>query len=361
MRRAGMLSAMACAGTIVAGAAPPVAISTEDVSSRGPFLSVELAPGPYTVGDRVEAVLMLSVPAAELDGEPRFPDWDGTWGEAEVIAAGEVERVLSDEGGEDPRAPEGGEDAEAGRGTAGATEPDARALYHQRVELAAFRPGEVALPPVAVTVPIAGGEVVLGTAELALTIDSVLPLSTEGTPEPEPMPPAPPQPLPLGARFWWTLAAGIAACVLALLWARMRRRHAAAAAATPPFEELRTALDAARRGDSPAAGHAAVSLAFRRWLGRVLRFPAAESSTAEIRRELSGRRLPEGAAWRAAALLAGCDLIKFARREATPGQLAERADAALGLATEIEDYLRPAPAVGSAVSGPGPIGREEAA
>jgi len=321
-------------------------------SPSGPLLTVTVAPGRYTVGDRVEAVLTLSAQADGLTGEPRFPDWGAAWGDAEVISAGAVERVEPSASDDSGPANEPGE------------VPRDRTLFRQRLELAAFRTGEVPLPPVALTVPTAGGELLIRTSEgLALAIDSVLPPAGEDGVEPEPLPPAPPLPLPLGTRFWWTLAAAVAACGLALLWALMRRRRAAATAAAPlqpPFEELRAALAAARREESPAAGHAAVSLAFRRYLGGVLHFPAAESSTAEIRREVSGRRLPEGAARRVVALLAGCDLIKFARREATAGQLAERADGALGLAAEIEAHLRPAPVESAGAAGPASP-REEAA
>jgi len=340
-----------------AAASVASAAGDEDLP-RGPVLTVDLAPGPHTVGDRIEAVLTLSAPADDIAGEPRFPDWGEAWGEADVLTAGAVERVGDGEAGAagDQTSEETGDDIAPGNAA-----PGRRARFRQRLVLAAFRTGEVPLPPVAVAVPAAGGELLLRSPEgLALAIDSVLPPPGEDG-EPAPMPPAPPRPLPLGARFWWTAGSLAAACALALAWALARRRRAAAAAAAPappPFEELRAALAAARGERSPAAGHAAVSLAFRRYLGRVLRFPAAESSTAEIRRELARRNLPDGAARPAAALLAGCDLVKFARREATAGQLAERAGAALGLATEIEAHLRPvAPA---AAGGAGAAGKEAA-
>jgi hypothetical protein len=188
---------------------------------------------------------------------------------------------------------------------------------------------------------------------LTLAIESVLPAGgdtgAEATPPesmlPEPMPPAPPRPLPLGERFLWTLAIGLAACLAAIAFAVHRVRTASATAAgtaaVPPFEELRAAVAAARAEPSPAAGHTRLSLALRRYLGRALGFPAAESTTAEIRRRLAARRLPGELPRRTVALLAACDRVKFARRPATAGELTAHADAALELAGDLEAQLHP--------------------
>lgn len=334
---AGSIAAAALA--LAAGSVPAPGVAAQE-PPNGAALEVRIAPGPHTVGDRVEVGLTLRLPAADPEPAPaagaadlpRFPDWGPTWGEAEVMAVGEVERLAAGDEGADP-----------------GLEPGL-ALFRQRLELAAFRPGELELPPVTVAVPAGAGvgeaddEVELSTPEgLTLTVDSVLPAQGESAEEPTLEPPAPPRELPLGTRFWVTLIAMTAALVLALAWAIFRRRPAARAAAAPPppFEELRAALAAARGEGSPAAGHTRLSLALRRYLGRALDFSGLERSTAEIRRELTGRRLPDGVARRAVALLAGCDLVKFARRPATAAELERRAGAALDLAGEIEAHLHP--------------------
>lgn len=139
------------------------------------------------------------------------------------------------------------------------------------------------------------------------------------------------------------LAAALLA-LAALLWWRRRRRLAGDSAGAPvlaPFDELTRHLDAARRDDVPAEGLTRVSLALRRYLGRRLGFPAVESTTSEIRRQLAGRRLPDGVARRCGELLGACDLVKFARRPATHADVATWADAAADTARRIEDHLRP--------------------
>ena len=171
------------AGAFTAAGQPGAAASPFANSAIGPVppVTVTLSPGPHTVGDRVEAVIAVTVPAGRLSGEARFPVWpadgSGAWGQAEVIAAGAVER--SDEGG--------------------------AVTYRQRLVLAAFAPGTVALPPLAVALPYADRTALARTpAGLALTIDSVLPApDPSGDPGATgdaltPRPPAPPRPLPLG-------------------------------------------------------------------------------------------------------------------------------------------------------------------
>jgi hypothetical protein len=335
-------------------AAPEPASARERIAAvtHAPSLDVRLAPGPHTVGDRIEAVLTLRAPAGA--GEPVFPEWNDAWGEAEVVAAGPVERVPEEPGA---GAAAGPREPAAGGGDASAA--GSVAVYRQRLQLAAFRPGEIPLPPVEVALPASpaadGDEpaALLATpGGLVLAIDSVLPAAGgpgdqagEEAAEPAPMPPAAPRPLPLGAPFLWAAAVGLAACLAAIAWA-VRRARAAAAITTgtpsvPPFEELCAAVAAARAEPSPAAGLTRLSLALRRYLGRALGFPAAESSTAEVRRRLAARRLPADLPRRAVALLAACDLVKFARRPATAGELTGHADSALGLAGDLEAWLHP--------------------
>jgi hypothetical protein len=337
---------------LLAVAAPPAAAATAPRDADdAPRLDVQIAAGEPTVGDHVDVDLVLDVPSRPAEA-PRFPAWEDAWGEAEIVSVGEVTS-------EEP--------ADGRNGV----------VYRQRVTVAAFRPGRVALPPQQVVVP-AGGEAgqrsrtLTTPADLALDIHSVLPAASEdggaadGTvPTPPPQPARPPVEYPVGARFWWTaglLAAALVA-LAALLWRRRRRRLAgteAGAPALPPFAELSRHLDAARRDADPADGLTRVSLALRRYLGRRLAFPAAESTTSEIRRQLAARRLPDGVARRCGELLGACDLVKFARRPATTDDVATWADAAADTARRIEEHLRPLESESEAEGDAAPPRREAA-
>ncbi len=278
-----------------------------------PRLSVVISPAELTVGDRIEATLTLHAPAG-LAGEPRFPVWRESWGEAEVIGKSEPEKISEENG---------------------------TAVWRQKVTLAAFRPGPVPLPPVTVAVPLRERTVEVSTpADLALQLRSVLPADEQN---PEPKPAAPPRRLPVGAPFWWTLAA-MSALLLALLY--LLRRQGRAAAATvkpvlPPYEELLAELDQAGREPSSVAAHTRISLALRHYLGRTLSFPAAESTTSEIHRQLLGRRLAGPLVRRAVELLRACDLVKFARQEAGEERVRERLGVAREIGREIDAHLRP--------------------
>jgi hypothetical protein len=289
-----------------------------------PVVDVELPAVELHVGDLVPVTLVVDVGDAVLDAPPRFPAWQDAWGGAEVVAAAEPEKAVE----------------------------DGRVLYRQRVVLQAFRPGELALPPVEVAVPLAGGTRRIATrGDLALAIESVLPAAAGDTGEageeaiPPPQPPSPPRALPLGAAFWWTVGIGTALIAALLLPMLLRRRRDAAAARgharLEPLPELAAALAAARAADSADHGHALVSLALRRYLGRRLSFPAAESTTSEVQRQLRARHLPDGLPRRAVALLAACDLVKFARRPAARREVDRWAGEAEGIAAGVEAHLAP--------------------
>jgi hypothetical protein len=323
----------------------------------------------------VAATLSVRVPAGSLTGEPRFPAWRVAAPEGAPEAAHDGVPAAGGRRGEGGPAPAGGGEAwgEAEVVAVGPLEREERdgaVTYRQRLVLAAFAPGRAALPPVGVAIPLAGGTVEARTpAGLALAVASVLPPPAAGgaagaaadrpAAEPAPRPPAPPRPLPLGARFWWTAGVAAATCLLALAGAYRRLRSAAEPAGggaddepdLPPYAELVAALEVARRSPSPPAGHALLSRALRRYLGRTLRFPAPESSTSEIHRALAGRPLPPGVSRRTVDLLRACDLVKFARAAAGVEALAARLSTALGAAGEIEAHLRPPAAAESA--GPG--------
>jgi hypothetical protein len=118
------------------------------------------------------------------------------------------------------------------------------------------------------------------------------------------------------------------------------RAARAEAPALPPLPELAAAL-AALAGEAPAPGHARLSAALRRYLGRALDFHAVESTTREIERQLAARRLDAALVARSARLLRDADQVKFARRDATSGELERRRQEALELAGAVEDHLHP--------------------
>lgn len=305
------LAALVAAALLAAGPA----------GAAEPVVDVELPAVDLHVGDLVAVTLVVDVGDAVLDAPPRFPAWGDSWGSAEVVEAGEPEKAVE----------------------------EGRTIYRQRVVLQAFRPGDLALPPVEVAVPLAGGTRTVATRrDLALPIASLLPTAPEEAGAdaiPPPQPPAPPQPLPLGAAFWWTAAIGTALLLAVLLPMLLRRRREAAAERgrprLDPLPELSAALAAARAADSAEEGHARVSLGLRRYLGRRLGFPAAESTTSEVQRQLAARHLPHALPRRAVELLRACDLVKFARRPAARSEVERWAGEAEALAREVEAHLAP--------------------
>ncbi|HEV2851720.1 MAG TPA: hypothetical protein VHC97_02845 [Thermoanaerobaculia bacterium] len=275
-------------------------------------VTVSITPNGPTVGDPVQATISLRVPAAELAGEPRFPVWGKTWGEAEIVKAEEPTEVSP-------------------------------GVWEQRLTVAAFKPGQVALTPVQISVPRRTGTVLVPTpAGLAIAVRSVIPPNEK---DPKPKPAAALRPLPVGERFWWTAAVLSALCLLGawLLYRQSRRRRAtseAARPALPPFEELAAELDRLRAEPSTLA-HTRLSFALRRYLGRRLPFPAVESTTSEIQRQLLSRRMPGPLARQTVELLRACDLVKFARQEVGETLTRERAETARRLAAEFEARLAP--------------------
>ncbi len=297
--------------TLVALTASPALAQTSPVN-------VSLAPNGITVGDAAQAVVRVTVPTADLAGAPRFPLWQQTWGEAEIIE----------------------KDAPLKTG-----ERNGVTTWQQTLTLRAFRTGSVPLPPVTVEVPVKQGTLKYQTpAGLALAVRSVIPAEDKN---PVPKPPAAMRPLGIGSRFWWTLGI-LSAVALLSLWLLLRRRRTAAAGAVeipvlPPFEELAAELDrlAAEPSPSMVLHHTRLSLALRRYLGRRLPFPAVESTTSEIQRQLLSRRMPGPVARQAVELLRACDLVKFARQDVDPLKARERVETARRLAGELESHLAP--------------------
>lgn len=298
--------------------AAPLAAQSHQ-SQTSPRLDLALSPKQVTVGDPVEAVLTLQVPTATMGtmaGEPRFPAWSTSWGEAEILEKGDAQKV--------------GEAAGV-------------VTWKQRVVVAAYRTGVLALPPVQVAVPLKDRTLQAQTPPAVLDIRSVLPA---GEKDPKPKPPAPLRRLPVGAAFWWTLAGMslLGALLGWTLWRQSRRRRQEVVAARPvlpPFDELAAALDSLAAEPSMLHLHTRLSLALRRYLGRALGVPAAESTTSEVQRLLLARRLPSAMARQTVELLRACDLVKFARQEVAAARGQERTVAARQLGREVERFVRP--------------------
>lgn len=275
-------------------------------------LVARLEPTSATVGDRVRAEVELSLDDAGARAEPPELEVGDHWGEAEV---------LSRDGGPTP------------------SEGDPTG-WHWTLEIAAFQPGSLELPPLTAVVPGPEPRTVAMETPLTLEIRSVLP--AEG--EVEPRPPTPPQRWP-GISPWWWIAGGLALLALAaaLFWWRRRRRPSSvmSAKAPRPLDALRAELEALAELDDAELAHTRLSIAVRRYLERRLGFPAAEHTTREIRRDLRSGTLPATVQRDLLEILAACDGVKFARRDDGLDAARARARTAGELAEAIEEALRP--------------------
>jgi len=288
------------------------------VGRAAPTLEVDVPPASVHVGDRVQVTLTLTAPEA-LGGEPRFPAWGKSWGDAEVVSAGSVEN--------------------AGSG-----------VYRQSLVLVPFSTGDVELPPQAVEVALTSGTIHLQTPPAALHVASLLPPKDSKA---ETRPPAPPQNLPLGERFWWTLAAGGALCLAAggLLFFRGRRAAMGSAAGRgetqiTPLAELERELDAlAALGPTLVSepAHTRLSLAARRFLGRSFGFHALESTTSEVRAALREHAVPREAASALVEILRACDAVKFARQGTSSAAAGQRLTSLRSAAATITSALAQTP------------------
>jgi hypothetical protein len=285
-------------------------------AQSGARVEVKLFPETITVGDRVTAELAL-VGAEEMVGPPRFPSWRRGWGDAEVLEASEPERVGD--------------------------------AWRQRLVLTGFAPGALALPPVEVVVPLAGGTVKVLTPEgVSIEVRSVLPPGDE---TPKPKAEKPPVGLPIGEAFWWSLAVGgllLAGAIALYAWSRRGIDAGEEEPALEPLPELLGELERLAAETSSLRVHTRLSHAFRRYLGRAAGFPALERTTTEIHRQLLGRRLPAPVVRGVVELLRACDLVKFARQEVGRVETAGRVERARSLGEELERELRPPDLVAAA-------------
>ncbi len=288
-------------------------------SAQTPPLGVELSPSEIHVGDLVTATLAIELDVAAP--EPSFPNWQRHWGSAEIRNIGKV-----------TRSPIGGN-------SSGSDGPDARVRYSQTLLLTAFRPGSVTLPAAVVT--LNSDETVLEVASEPATFEvaSVLPPGEEQL---EPKPPAPPRSLPIGDRFWWTagLLALFAAGLLALILTRRSAEPTYVGQTIDPWQAFELALARLANAADPEAVFTGLSLELRRYLGSCLAFPAAESTTTELRRRLLRSGLPASVSGDVVRLLVEADTVKFAKRTPAPGRDSECLEQARIAATEVRGFLQ---------------------
>lgn len=277
-----------------------------------PSLELELEPKSATVGDRIGVQLTLRLDPGDRR-TPSFPEPGSSWGELAVIAASPPQRV---------EAPSG-------------------VVWRGTVVVAAFRTGPIRLPPLEVSLGGAG-ETPLQLASagpVELEIRSVLP--PEG--EVEPMGAEPPRALPVSPAFAWTAGVLALAAVAAIVAAR--RKRTVLAATTPvraPWPELAAALDDISAAE-PAAGHAALSVALRRYLGRRLDLRALEATTTELAQRLLDKAVDSDLVRASRRLLRELDQVKFARRPTSSEELTRRVSEARELAGTLERTLQPQP------------------
>lgn len=283
---------------LLGGAAPATALETTALEA-----TVELTPSEVTVGDRIQAIVLVRYDGATA---PTLPPGIESWGPVEVLSARPLPPSPAEEVG-------------------------------WRLELVAFEVGELVLPGLPV---VLDGELVeVPTAGATLIVRSVLP---DGVDEPEPMPPAAPRLLPRGDRFWWTAATLLGLCALGALLIGLRRRTLAAAPIALPIQTLLDAL-AGLDEQEPEAVHVGVSTALRGYLEATLGVPALERTTREIQGLLEVSQVATAQRPALLELLRRCDEVKFTGRGTTRSEARARVSEATEAGRAIDRSLTPAP------------------
>jgi hypothetical protein len=191
-----------------------------------------------------------------------------------------------------------------------------------RLKVAAYEPGELAIPPLEVTYLSQGGEVrSIATTPIDLKITSLL----ANVDQPELKDNAQPVrvyeqvvwPLYAGGALGGTLVLGTAAFFILRRWAR--RQVAAPAGPTRPAHELALArLDALRAEGLAERGewkplHLALSEIIRDYLGLRYGFDALEMTSTELLVALRARGVAGQEMVMIEAFVGACDLVKFAK------------------------------------------------
>lgn len=212
-----------------------------------------------------------------------------------------------------------------------------------RYELAAWGLGELPLPEVNIRVVTEAAELFIATPTLTVRVVSVLP---EGA-DPDTlawMPPA-----DVVGSSWSTqeklAAAGFALALLLTVAVYTRRRGAVepppAPPVRPPLERALAALDELSARGLAEAGelkgfYSALSHIVREFLAESDRLWGLDLTTAELVQAVACDGVGERRQRALAGLLAGADLVKFARRRPSRAQAARAVDAARRWVVEFE-------------------------
>ena len=222
-----------------------------------------------------------------------------------------------------------------------------RAELSLTLEVAAFIPGPLDLPPIKLRVRAPGGATAdIDTPPSRVIIESVVPAGGVLTPR-DLKPQA-----EIGAGSPTTLIVAMAVLVLALLAViaalvyRLRRTPrpepetpAAEPVSGPEDRARRVLADAATllaRGDYPAY-YSTLAVTVRSYLTERFEFPAFALTTSELQERMVASGMDRWQARLVAGLLNQCDAVVFAQYRPAP----ERADADLTAAYEIVEMSRP--------------------
>ena len=302
------------------------------------LVDVELSTPGITVGDRVEATVMVVWMGADVQEPARFPTWQDTWGRAEILEVAEPNEI---------------DDASG------------RRIWRQTLTLTAFRTGEVELPPVTVALPLSDRTVEATTRSVSFIVSSVLPAPPEPAPGQDPAQAGQPPPIPAPKgpaaatrlrqtqqSFWLTTIVLWLSLLVGMVWTTVAVAHQpervepGAKTIDPlrllaPIDELRQRLARLDPAWPAEPLHTGLSFALRTYLGRRLHFRAVESTTTEIQRALRRAALSADVHHRVVRLLRDADAVKFARAEVTPDVAGRRLAEAGDLARQIEHEMAP--------------------
>jgi hypothetical protein len=241
-----------------------------------------------------------------------------------------------------------------------------------RLKIAAYEPGEVHVPAVAVTYFGKGGQVLTAhTQPIPFKITSLLANEAEPALKDNAAPVTVIQRDYLPVYVLGGLAAACLGALLALLVRRRLRGRAARAPAPPPRPAHEVALERLDRLGATLAATTELrpfvfelSEIIREYLGARFGFDSLELTTEELvlrlrRRvpvqELRGFVLTEVEGW-----LSGCDLVKFAKIAPTPDQARGALETAIRIVEASRPRPEPALADAAAAAAPAPP-RQEAA
>jgi len=251
------------------------------------------------------------------------------------------------------------------RGRSSREEQGDRVTHVFQLELLALEPGETELPPIRVRVVTA--DQVVGEVETeARTVEVGSVLGNEPDAQPKPAT----EPVEVWQEddtLWWVLGGLglvlLGALIMFLVARWWRRREKAAAPPPPPrpaeeialekLEELRRDRDRMLEQGEGEAWVDGVSDAVREYFGHRYGFDGLESTTDEVVSALRERSVKGISVDEVAALLGDCDLVKFARADATEEQTEQMLAGAFRLvrATTPRPGMAQAPPAESATPG----------